>query len=172
MARKKALSASSGFRPRRDLPNQNVAGADSAPIVDDAGFVEVLRDLPRRRIGAGGDFLRAGHLVVAGLNSNSSDMDRGEDVSSRFRGGRIEWALFLKLLPFHGHERDQHVAAERELDEIGGGPSACVALAHEIAHLHQAVKLVAAGRLVGSAVFHQAVDIDARLVGSSSSVGG
>ncbi len=61
------------------------------------------------------------------------------------------------------HERDQHVAAERELTEIGRRTvSDDVALLDDVADLHQRT-LVDAGRLVGALVLHQPVDIDARL---------
>src|SRR6202008_5166339 len=61
------------------------------------------------------------------------------------------------------HEGDQHVAAERELAEIGRGTVGDdVALLDGVADLHQRT-LVDAGRLVGALVLHQPVDIDARL---------
>ena len=61
------------------------------------------------------------------------------------------------------HERDQRVAAERELAEIGRGTVGDdVALAHLIAHFHQRT-LVDAGVLVRALELHQPVDVDAGL---------
>ena len=61
------------------------------------------------------------------------------------------------------HERDQHVAAERQLAELGRGTVGDdVALLDLIAHLHQRT-LVDAGVLVGALELHQPVDVDAGL---------
>ena len=69
----------------------------------------------------------------------------------------------LEVVAVPRHERDQHVAAEREFAEIGRGTVGDdVGLLDLIAHLHQRT-LVDAGVLVRALVFHQPVDIDARL---------
>ena len=69
----------------------------------------------------------------------------------------------LEVVAVPRHERDQHVAAEREIAEIGRRTVGDdVALLDDVADLHQRT-LVDAGRLVRALVLHQPVDIDARL---------
>ena len=69
------------------------------------------------------------------------------------------------------HERDEHVAAEREIAEIGRGTvSDDVALLDAVADAHQRL-LVDAGRLVGALELHQPIDVD-RGLGRVGLVGG
>ena len=69
----------------------------------------------------------------------------------------------LEVVAVPRHERDQHVAAERELAEIGRGTVGDdVALLDLIAHLHQR-PLVDAGVLVRALELLQPVDVDAGL---------
>ena len=63
------------------------------------------------------------------------------------------------------HERDEHVAAEREIAEIGRGTVGDdVALLDPVADIHQRT-LVDAGVLVRALELHQPVDVDAGLAG-------
>ncbi len=69
----------------------------------------------------------------------------------------------LEVVAVPRHEGDQHVAAKRQLAEIGRRTVGDdVGLLDPIAHLHQRA-LVDAGVLVRALVFHQPVNIDARL---------
>src|SRR6185369_1728183 len=150
------------FALRRDLADQDVAGADFGADIDDAGFVEVLQRFFRNVRNVAGDFLRA-ELGVAGHHLELLDVDRGEDVA--LHDPLREQDRVFEVVAVPRHERDQHVAAERELAEIGRGTVGDdVALADDVADLHQRT-LVDAGRLVGALVLHQPVDIDARLGG-------
>src|SRR5476651_601269 len=146
----------------RDLADQDVAGAHFRADIDDAGFVEILQRFFRNVRNVAGDFLRA-ELGVARHHLEFLDVDRGEDVVLDDSLGEQDRIFEVVAIP--RHERDQHVAAERELAEIGRGTVGNdVALGHLVADLHQRT-LVDAGRLVGALVLHQPVDIDARLGG-------
>ena len=106
------------FALRRDLADQDVAGADFGADIDDAGLVEILQRLFRDVGNIAGDFLRA-ELGVAGHDFEFLDVDRGEDVVLDDALGEQDRVLEVVAVP--RHERDQHVAAERELAEIGRG---------------------------------------------------
>src|SRR6201999_2356612 len=67
------------FALRRDLADQDVAGAYFRADVDDTGFVEVLQRFFRNVRNVAGDFLRP-QLGVAGHHLELLDVDRGEDV--------------------------------------------------------------------------------------------
>src|SRR4051794_4289511 len=148
------------FALRRDLAAQNVAGAHFRTDVDDARLVQILERLFRNVRDVAGDFLRA-QLRIAGHHLELLDVDRREHVVLHDAFGEKDRVLEIVAVP--GHERDQHVAAEREFAEVGRGTVRNdVALFHVVAHLHQR-PLVDAGVLVGALELHQAVDIDARL---------
>src|SRR5205814_5265426 len=139
---------------------QDVAGADFRADIDDAGLVEVFQRFFRNVRNVAGDFLRP-QLGVAGHHLELLDVDRGEDVVLHDPLGEQDRVFEVVAVP--RHERDQYVAAERELAEIGRGTVGNdVALPDDIANLHQRT-LVDAGRLVGALVLHQPVDIDAGL---------
>ena len=145
---------------RRDLADQDVAGAHFRADIDDAGFVEVLQRLFRHVRNVARDFLRP-QLGVAGHHLELLDMDRGEDVLLHDPLGEQDRVFEVVAVP--RHERDQHVAAERELAEIGRRTVGDdVTLLDDVADLHQRT-LVDAGRLVGALELHQPVDVDARL---------
>ncbi len=59
------------FALRRDLADQDVAGANFGTDIDDAGFVEVLQRFFRDVRNVAGDFLRP-ELVSRAITSNSS----------------------------------------------------------------------------------------------------
>ena len=131
-------------------------GAD----IDDAGFVEVLQRLFRDVRNVARDFLGP-ELGVARHHLEFLDVDRGEDVVLHDALGEQDRVLEVVAVP--RHERDEHVAAERELAEIGRRTVGDdVALRHLIADLHQRT-LVDAGVLVRALELHQPVDVDARL---------
>ena len=106
------------FALRRDLAAQDVAGAHFGADIDDARFVEVLERLFRDVRDVAGDFLRP-ELGVAGHHLEFLDVDRGEDVVLHDPLGEQDRVLEVVAVP--RHERDEHVAAERELAEIGRG---------------------------------------------------
>ena len=89
-------------------------GAD----IDDAGFVEVLQRLFRNVRNVARDFLRP-ELGVAGHHLEFLDVDRGEDVVLHDPLGEQDRVLEVVAVP--RHERDEHVAAERQLAELGRG---------------------------------------------------
>src|SRR5580692_5765306 len=102
------------FALRRDLADQDIAGADLGADIDDAGFVEVFERLFRNVRNVAGDLLRP-ELGVAGHHFELFDVDRGEDVVLDDALGEQDRVLEVIAVP--RHERDQGVAAERELAE-------------------------------------------------------
>jgi hypothetical protein len=65
-----------------------------------------------------GDLLRP-ELGVAGHHLELLDVDRGEDVVLHDPLGEQDRVLEVVAVP--RHERDEHVAAERQLAELGRG---------------------------------------------------
>ena len=106
------------FALRRDLADQDVAGMHLGADIDDAGFVEVLQRLFRDVGDVAGDFLGA-ELGVARHHLEFLDVDRGEHVVLDDPLGEQDRVLEVVAVP--RHERDQHVAAERQFAEIGRG---------------------------------------------------
>src|SRR6476619_2164638 len=101
-----------GLALGRDLADEDVAGADLGADVDDALLVEVLeglladvRDVARDLLGA--------QLGVPRLDLVLLDVDAGEEVVTDEAVADDDRVLVVAALP--AHERDQHVAAEREL---------------------------------------------------------
>ena len=105
------------FALRRDLADQDVAGADFGADIDDAGFVEVLQRFFRNVRNVAGDFLRS-ELGIAGHHLELLDVDRGEDVVLHDPLGEQDRVFEVVAVP--RHERDQHVTAERELTALRG----------------------------------------------------
>src|SRR6185312_4286286 len=148
------------FALRRDLADQDVAGVHFRADVDDAGLVEVLQRLFRHVRNVARDLFRA-ELGVTRHHLEFLDVNGGEHVFLHDPLGEQDRVLEVVAVP--RHERDEDVAAERELAELGRGTVGDdVALLNLIAHLHQRT-LVDAGVLVRALVLHQPVDIDARL---------
>ena len=88
-------------------------------------------------------------------------MDRGEHVVLDDALGEQDRVLEVVAVP--RHERDEHVAAERQIAEIGRRTVGDdVARLDAVADLHQRL-LVDAGRLVRALELHQPVDVDAGL---------
>ena len=104
------------FALRRDLADQDVARLHFGADIDDAGFVEVLQRFFRDVRNVARDFLRP-ELGVAGHDLEFLDVDRGEDVVARRSLGEQDGVLEVVAVP--RHERDEHVAAERQIAEIG-----------------------------------------------------
>ena len=122
------------FALRRDLAAQDVAGAHFRADVDDAGFVEVLQRLFRHVRNVARDFLRT-ELGVARHHLELLDVDGREHVVLHDALGEKDRVLEVVAVP--RHERDQHVAAEREFAEVGRGTVRDdVALFHVVTHLH------------------------------------
>ena len=110
------LGGELGLALGRDLADQDVAGLDRGADADDAALVEVLerrlrdvRDVARDLLGA--------ELGVARLDLELLDVDRGVVVLAHQLLGDQDGVLEVVAAP--GHERHQHVAAERELALLG-----------------------------------------------------
>ena len=100
------------FALRRDLADQDVARLDLGADVDDARLVEVAKRFLADVGDVAGDVLRP-ELGVAGHDLELLDVDRGEDVVLHDPLGDQDRVLVIVAVP--RHERDEHVAAEREL---------------------------------------------------------
>src|SRR5213076_2590333 len=104
-----------GLALRRDLADEDVAGADLRPDVDDALLVEVLEGLLADVRDVAGDLLGS-QLRVAGLDLVLLDVDAGEEVVLDEAVADDDRVLVVAALP--AHEGDQHVAAERQLAKV------------------------------------------------------
>ena len=76
----------------------------------------------------------------------------------------------FEVVAVPGHERDEHVAAQRQLAQLGRGTVGDDVAGLRPGHPPHQRTLVDAGVLVGPLELQQAVDVDAGLVGSVSSV--
>ena len=115
-AQKLFLRRHRAFALRRDLADQDVARLHFRADIDDAGLVEVLQRFFRNVRNVARDFLRP-ELGVAGHDLEFLDVDRGEDVVGHDPLGEQDRVLVVVAVP--RHERDEHVAAERQIAEIG-----------------------------------------------------
>ena len=111
------LGGQLGLALRRDLADQQVAGADLGADADDAAVVEVAQRLLRAVRDVAGDLLVA-ELGRAGVDLVLLDVDRGELVVLDEPPGQDDRVLEVVALP--GHEGDQQVLAERHLARVGG----------------------------------------------------
>jgi hypothetical protein len=146
------------FALRRDLAAQDVARLDLGTDVDDARLVEVAKRFLADVGDVAGDVLRP-ELGVAGHDLELLDVDRGEDVVLHDPLGDQDRVFVVVAVP--RHERDEHVAAERQLAELGRRTVGDdLAGFDRVADLHQRT-LVDAGVLVRTLELHQAVDVDA-----------
>src|SRR6185503_7837663 len=96
----------------RDLADEDVARADLGADVDDALLVEVLQGLLADVRDVAGD-LFGPELRVAGLDLVLLDVDAREQVVADEAVADDDRVLVVAALP--AHERDQDVAAERQL---------------------------------------------------------
>ena len=147
---------------RRDFADQHVAGVHFRADVDDARFVEASELLLRQVRDVARDFLGA-QLGVARHHHQFLDVDRGVAVFGDDAFADEDRVLEVVAVP--RHEGDEHIAAKREIAEIGRRTVRDdIALVHEIADTHQRL-LIDAGRLVRTLELHEAVDINAGLAG-------
>ncbi len=113
---------------RRHLADQDVARLHLGADVDDARLVEVLERLLADVRDVAADLLLA-ELGVAGHDLELLDVDRGEDVIAHDALGEQDRVLEVVAIP--RHERDEHVAAERQLAVLRRR-----AVGHDVALLH------------------------------------
>ena len=110
------LGGQLGLALRRDLADQDVAGADLGADVDDALLVEVLEGLLADVGDVAGD-LFGPELRVARLDLVLLDVDAGEQVVLDEAVADDDRVLVVAALP--AHERHEDVAAEGELAHLG-----------------------------------------------------
>ena len=148
------LGGQLGLALRRDLADEDVAGADLGPDADDAFLVEVLEDVLGEVRDVAGDLLGA-ELGVAGVDLVLLDVDRGEHVVTDQALGDDDGVLEVVALP--GHERHEEVLAQGELAVLGrGAVGEDVVLLDDVAGGDDRL-LVDAGALVGAAELRQPV---------------
>ena len=99
-----------GFALRRDFADQNVSGLDLRADANDAIGTKILECFFAEIGNVTGDFLRA-EFGVAGAHFKFIDMNRSKDVF-------LDDALanqngVFEVIAVPGHERDQHVSAQR-----------------------------------------------------------
>ena len=100
----------------RDLADQDVAGVHLGADVDDARLVEIAQALLADIGNVAGDRFRP-QLGVPGHDLELLDVHRGEHVVAH--DALRDQDRVLEVVAAPRHERDQHVAAERQLAEIG-----------------------------------------------------
>ena len=105
-----------GLALRRDLADEDVAGADLGADADDAALVEVGEDLLGEVRDVPGDLLGA-ELGVAGVDLVLLDVDRGEHVVAHETLGEDDGVLVVVALP--RHERDEQVLARAPARRCG-----------------------------------------------------
>jgi hypothetical protein len=101
---------------RRDLADQDVARLDVGADADDAALVEIAQERLRHVRDVPGDFLGP-ELGVAGFDFELLDVDGGVVVVLH-HPLRHENRVF-EVVAAPRHEGDEHVAAERELAQLG-----------------------------------------------------
>ena len=115
-AQQALFRAQLGLTARRDLADQNVVRANFGADADDAVLVEVGQALLADVRDVAGDLFRT-QLGVARFGLVLLDVDRGEDVVAH--QPLADQDGVLEVAAFPGHERDQHVLAERQLAVLG-----------------------------------------------------
>ena len=150
-----------GLALRRDFADQHIARLDLRADINDAGFVQ-LRQRAFPDIGdVAADFLAA-EFGVARDARQLLDVNRSVDIVLDQALGDENRILEVVTVP--RHKRDEHIAPQRQLAQVGGRPvGQYIAARHDIADLRQR-PLVDGGVLVGALVFGQVVDVHARLV--------
>ena len=149
-----------GFRFRRNLADQDIAGADIRADPHDAGLVEISQRL-FADVGNIASELLAAQLRLANFDVEFLDVDR--------RVGVVLDQLFadddgiLEVEPVPGHEADQHVAAQGQFaSKRGGAVGDHFALFDLLAQLDDRL-LVLAGPLVEADEFAHVVRVAADL---------
>ena len=147
-----------GLALGRDLAHQDVARVHLGADVNDAGLVE----LGQRRFTDVGDVARdflGTEFGVARHCLQFFDMDGGEVILIHHALGDENRVLEVVAVP--RHERDQHVASEREFAHVGAlAVGQHVALGEHVADLHHRT-LVDVGVLVRTRVLGEVVDVHA-----------
>ena len=154
MARSSFSSGVIGLSPFGvTLPTRMSPGSHFGADRHDAGFVEVAQRFLADVRDVAGDFFRA-ELGVAGGDFEFLDVDRGEHVVVHDAFGDQDRVFEVVAVP--RHERDEHVAAERQFAEFGRGTVGDdVAFAAPVADLHDRA-LRDAGVLVRALELQQA----------------
>ena len=156
------LGGELGLALRGDLADQEVAGVDLGADAHDAALVEVLERLLRAVRDVARDLFVA-ELGGARVDLVLLDVDRGEEVVLHDLLAQDDGVLEVEALP--AHERDQEVAAERELAGVGGGAvGEHGALRHLVAGEHDRL-LVDQRALVGAHELDQVVGVHVALAG-------
>ena len=120
-AQQALLRGQLGLALGRDLAHQDVARLDLGADVDDAVLVEVLERLLAHVGDVPGDLLGP-ELGVPRLQLVLLDVDAGEEVLAHEPVADDDGVLVVATLP--AHERDEDVAAERQLAMVRGATSA------------------------------------------------
>ena len=140
----------------RDLADQDLARLDVRADLDDAVIVQVAQRF-FRDVGDVAGELFAAQLGLADLDLELFDMDRGVDVVAHQLFADDDRVFEVVAVP--GHERDQHVSAQRELTLVGRGPvGQDLALLDLLADLDHRL-LVQAGALVQADVLPHLVNV-------------
>ncbi len=105
------------FALRRDLADQDVARLNFGTDIDDARFVEVASALLRATFGISRVISSGPSLVSRAMTSNSSMWIEVKTSSRDDALGEQDRVLVVVAIP--RHERDEHVAAERQIAELG-----------------------------------------------------
>ena len=144
----------------RDLADQRVARVHFGADVDDARLVETSQLVLRQVRDVAGDFLGA-QLGVARHDHQLLDVDRGVAVFGDHALADEDRVLEVVAVP--GHERDQHVLAERQLADVGRGAVGNDVLGVDLVAALDDRALVDVRVLVRALVLDQVVDVDADL---------
>ena len=132
----------------RDLADEDVARLHLGADAHDAGLVEVLEGLFADVRDVARDLFLA-ELGVAGDALELLDVNRGEHVV--LGDALADQDRVFEVVALPGHERDEHVLAERELAHVGRGTvREHVARLHRVAGADDRLLVVASG-LVASA---------------------
>ena len=146
-AQKALFGGEFGLALRGDLSNENVAGLHLRTDTDDTVWTEVLKGLLADIGDVTGDFLGA-KLGVAGSDLELVDVDGSVDILLDHALGDQDGVLEVVAVP--RHERDEHVAAKRELAVLSvRSVREHVALLHRLPLLDDGA-LVDAGAAVGA----------------------
>ena len=146
------------FTLGRHLAHQDVARLHFGTNIDDAGLIEVPQRFLADIRDVAGDFLLA-QLGIPGHHLELFDVNGGEDVVAR--DALRDQDAVLKVVAVPGHERDEHVASQRQLAQLGARTVGDdLAGADHVAHFDQR-PLVDAGALVGTHELPQPVNVHA-----------
>ena len=156
------LGGQLGLALGRDLADQDVARAHLGADVDDALLVEVLEGLLADVRDVAGDLLGP-ELGVARLHLVLLDVDAGEQVVAHEAVADDDRVLVVAALP--AHERDEDVAAEGQLAELGrAGVGQRLAVGHPVADVDDRA-LVDARALVAAHELEELVLVELARVG-------